>query len=212
MSQNIDIWITRLWSNPFIPLSRRSRMKRNKEISWFLTEDFQCKLLSWEWSKMYIWAWQHMSSHAVLYYFPVILCHNYGRFLYVFIGIFWSSFETTQGTQGKLWELWYQPWRPLEHHSQLCLSWSKGHVCPNLGPHTALLPFIWLLSTIHRQSWRALFLSYSNLPIAFLLPHRVLWKKHVLKDIKKKLKNQNKNHQNQKITHQKLPDFLITLL
>lgn len=83
MSQNIDIWITSLWSNPFIPLSRRSRMKRNKEISWFLTKDFHCKLWSCEWSKMYISGWQHMSSCTVLYYFPVILCHDYGRLLSV---------------------------------------------------------------------------------------------------------------------------------
>lgn len=79
MSQNIHIWIPRLWSIPFIP-SCRSRMKRNKEISWFLTKDFQLKLLSWEWSKMYTSGWQHISTCIG---FPVILRHDCSRALYV---------------------------------------------------------------------------------------------------------------------------------
>lgn len=47
-----------------------------------LTEDCQSKSPSWAWSKMYISDWQHVSSRAVLHYFPVIGCPNYGRLLF----------------------------------------------------------------------------------------------------------------------------------
>lgn len=128
MSQNIHIWIPRLWSIPFIP-SCRSRMKRNKEISWFLTKDFQLKLLSWEWSKMFTSGWQHISTCIG---FPVILDHDYSRVLYVSLVLYGHLFQNY-----KEW-----PWTLSTHLPQSC--GSAPTCCPCLyavwataAPHLA---------------------------------------------------------------------------
>ena len=116
MSQNIHIWITHLWSNPFIP-SCRSRMKRNEEISWFLTKDFQLKLLSWEHGKVYTSGWQHISTCIG---FPVTLHHNYSRYLYVSLALYGPPFQDYQE--------W--PWALSTHLPQCC--GSAPACCPCL--------------------------------------------------------------------------------
>ena len=88
------------------------------------------------------------------------------------------------------WKLSVPQYQPLltsaTSRSQLRLYQSKGHasdccLLPGSRYMYASILFYCFLPFTDDQPWRALFLNYSNLAIAFLLPHSPFWNNMSLK-------------------------------
>lgn len=119
----------------FLSLLEKVQNEQKQRNQLVPAEVFQCQLWSWEWNKMYISGWQHVSSAtADIIYFPLFHVMILARF-FPFSWVFSSS---PSGLHNQTWRIS----RARSSCAELgkvpaglgCLSCSKGHMCDHCLP------------------------------------------------------------------------------